>query len=101
MQYVDAPLINDNECINNSKWPSGENNQPQLTQIHKSMLCAGYSDGTNKDSCRGDSGGPLVVPASTTDDTAVIVGVVSFGPSGCAVKGNYNSISAIWTTGHS
>ena len=51
------------------------------------MLCAGYSDGTNKDSCRGDSGGPLVVPASATDDTAVIVGVVSFGPRGCAVNG--------------
>ena len=87
LQYVDAPLINDNDCINNSKWPSGENGQPQLTQVHKSMLCAGYSDGTNKDSCRGDSGGPLVVPASATDDTAVVVGVVSFGPRGCAVNG--------------
>merc|ERR1712156_106679 len=86
-KYDHISSSNDIDCINNSKWPSGENGQPQLTQVHKSMLCAGYSDGTNKDSCRGDSGGPLVVPASATDDTAVIVGVVSFGPRGCAVNG--------------
>merc|ERR1712051_254666 len=47
-----------------------------------SMFCAGYAKG-GKDSCQGDSGGPLVMPKSSSDDTAIIYGVVSWG-SGCA-----------------
>ena len=44
------------------------------------MICAGGSD---RDACQGDSGGPLIVPRSSTDDTAVIYGIVSYGV-GCA-----------------
>ena len=29
--------------------------------------------------CSGDSGGPLIIPKSDTDDTAVLIGIVSFG----------------------
>merc|ERR1712158_291204 len=50
--------------------------------ILPSMVCAGYAKG-GKDSCQGDSGGPLVVPKSSSDDTAIIYGVVSWG-AGCA-----------------
>ena len=58
-----------------------------MEKIADNQLCAGYIDDAGKDSCKGDSGGPLVLPLSSTDDTAVVVGVVSFGPEGCAVKG--------------
>jgi len=44
--------------------------------ITSNMICAGYEDG-GKDACSGDSGGPLVV--SGTDDSAIVVGVVSYG----------------------
>jgi len=92
LMYVDAPLINDADCMKNSQWlkyneDANGNIQPQMPEIHRSQFCAGYVDGTKKDSCQGDSGGPLVMPLSESDDSAVLVGVVSFGPSGCAVKG--------------
>ena len=41
-------------------------------------LCAGYLEG-GKGVCSGDSGGPLVVPRSQSDDTAVVIGISSFG----------------------
>jgi secreted trypsin-like serine protease len=52
------------------------------TYFTSNMVCAGYLSG-GKDSCQGDSGGPLVVPKSSSDDTAIIYGVVSWG-WGCA-----------------
>lgn len=53
-----------------------------------SMICAGFNDGTNKDSCQGDSGGPLF---DATTDPMTVVGVVSFG-DGCAENfGVYSS----------
>ena len=51
------------------------------------MFCAGYSAG-GKDPCQGDSGGPLVTAKSSSDDTAVIVGVVSHANGKCGSKGN-------------
>ncbi|GIY54664.1 trypsin-1, partial [Caerostris extrusa] len=45
------------------------------------MLCAGYEEGM-RDSCQGDSGGPLIQKSGF--GAASIVGVVSWGPKGCA-----------------
>ena len=59
--------------------------------ITSNMVCAGFSEG-GKDSCQGDSGGPLVVPRNSSDDSAIIYGVVSFG-TGCA-KPNYPGVYA-------
>merc|ERR1712129_366331 len=73
LQYVNVPLMTNDDC---KKTGYGPNN------ILPSMVCAGYAKG-GKDSCQGDSGGPLVVPKSSSDDTAIIYGVVSWG-SGCA-----------------
>jgi len=88
LRYVDAPLINDADCLKSpSMWAQHNPPQPRLDKILPSQLCAGYVDGTNKDSCQGDSGGPLVTSLSASDDSAVIVGVVSFGPQGCGLKG--------------
>ena len=46
--------------------------------ITSNMVCAGFTEG-GKDSCQGDSGGPLVVPRSSSDASAIIYGVVSWG----------------------
>ena len=59
--------------------------------ITSNMVCAGFTEG-GKDSCQGDSGGPLVVPRSSSDATAIIYGIVSFG-TGCA-KPNYPGVYA-------
>merc|ERR1712086_312402 len=73
LQYVNVPLMTSADC---KKTGYGS------AAILPSMVCAGYAAG-GKDSCQGDSGGPLVVPKSSSDDTAIIYGVVSWG-SGCA-----------------
>ena len=57
------PLLAPDECI------TGE---PDI------WLCAGSKNG-GKGTCNGDSGGPLVVPSSNSDDTAVVIGISSFG----------------------
>merc|ERR1711935_430446 len=72
LQYVNVPLMTSADC---KKTEYGS------ALILPSMVCAGYAKG-GKDSCQGDSGGPLVVPKSSSDDTAIIYGVVSFG-AGC------------------
>jgi len=76
LQFVRVPLMTNEECI-------GENSVYNLTsnpQVTSNMMCAGFTEG-GKDACQGDSGGPLVV--SGDDNSAVIVGVVSWG-YGCA-----------------
>merc|ERR1712106_144020 len=73
LQYVNVPLMTSADC---KKTGYGS------AAILPSMVCAGYAKG-GKDSCQGDSGGPLVVPKSSSDDTAIIYGVVSWG-AGCA-----------------
>ena len=41
------------------------------------MICVIDKD-TKKAPCSGDSGGPLIVPKSSSDDTAVVIGVTSW-----------------------
>ena len=66
LRYVGLPILppGSAECFKNTKL----------------YLCAGSRlDG--KGICDGDSGGPLVVPRSKSDNTAVVIGVSSFGTS--------------------
>ena len=45
--------------------------------ITDGMICVIDKD-TKKSPCSGDSGGPLIVPKSSSDDTAVVIGVASW-----------------------
>ena len=51
----------------------------------KNEICAGGIVGEGV--CKGDSGGPLIVPSSTSDRTAVVIGIVSHGANGSLVDG--------------
>jgi len=75
MQFVPLPMFPDQKCGSPDMWDGG---------LLDGMFCAGYSAG-GKDPCQGDSGGPLVMAKS--DDTAVIVGVVSHAMGKCGEKG--------------
>ena len=69
------PLITNLDCIQpHTSYPS--------SWITSNMVCAGFIEG-GIDTCQGDSGGPLVVPRSSSDATAIVYGVVSWG-GGCA-----------------
>jgi len=71
LKYASVPFITHAKCVTpHTNYHSNE--------ITFNMICAGFFTGET-DSCQGDSGGPLVVPRSSTDDTAVIYGVVSWG----------------------
>ena len=66
LRYVFLPLSKPSECP---------------FKPSKLFLCAG-SDYGGKSTCDGDSGGPLVVPRSLySDNTAILIGVLSFGSS--------------------
>ena len=65
------PLITNEKCIDPyTSYPAYE--------ITSNMVCAGFKEG-GIDACQSDSGGPLVVPRSSSDATAIIYGIVSFG----------------------
>ena len=51
--------------------------------ITPNMVCAGFKEG-GIDACQSDSGGPLVVPRSSSDASAIVYGVVSWGRN-CAL----------------
>jgi secreted trypsin-like serine protease len=82
LQYVDLPVLSNQECEKFYKSISLEDGK---------RMCAGAEKG--KDSCRGDSGGPLVINKFNrrtknlypdNDDAIWIqVGVTSFGSSDC------------------
>ncbi|CAH2094432.1 unnamed protein product [Euphydryas editha] len=52
--------------------------------ITEKQLCAGGLE--SQDSCRGDSGGPLMGQVSSMENWMAI-GVVSYGPSPCGLRG--------------
>ena len=73
--YVSVPLISNEKCIKPHTIYSS-------SDITSNMICAGgrvFDGGPIGDACSGDSGGPLIIPKSNTDDTAMLVGIVSFG----------------------
>ena len=78
LKYVHLPLVTNSNCVNGN----GSENSYPIEEITKNMVCAGFPEG-GKGSCHGDSGGPLVVPRSSTDDTAIIYGITSWGKT-CA-----------------
>ena len=87
LKFVHLPLITNAKCVN----ASGSENLFPEEKITKNMVCAGFTEG-GKGACQGDSGGPLVVPRSSTDDTAIVYGITSFGKL-CA-EPNYPSVFA-------
>jgi trypsin len=54
------------------------------------MICAG--DGSGKDACQGDSGGPL---GYFKNGLFYLVGIVSWGPSGCGDSGAYGTYTKV------
>ena len=76
LKYVGVPLIPDGHCVK----PKTDYDPSKITS---NMVCAGDLGIGGSDTCRGDSGGPLVIPRNSTDNSAVIYGVTSWG-KGCA-----------------
>ena len=80
LQEADLPYVPENQCYWSGYGLTTDN-----------MFCAGYSDGTNIDSCTGDSGGPVF---RTLDGQLSLVGLVSWGASTCSdYPGVYTNIS--------
>ena len=86
LKYLSVPLLTNDDCLDTAWEPD---------DITSNMLCAGFLEKQGHDSCDGDSGGPLI--AIGKDDTAVVYGIVSFGPlEGCGTPnfpGVYTRVS--------
>jgi len=80
LQELSVPLVDRTSC--ESYYPAHGGSTSSSTLITDSMLCAGYTDGTKRDSCSGDSGGPLACQ-SRTSSKRIQLGIVSWG-QGCA-----------------
>ena len=83
MQHLKLDVFDAEKCANVYKRAGSLNQTLQL--------CAGGKEG--RDSCGGDSGSSLMTARTMSEGhvewlgTWKIVGVVSFGPSRCAMKG--------------
>ncbi|MGW6357446.1 trypsin-like serine protease [Streptomyces sp. NPDC055092] len=81
LRKVTLPLVSDSTCNTAMQSVLGEDDF-----VEGSMFCAGTpatgTDEGTKSTCSGDSGGPVVVGGR-------VVGVVSWGVSGCTAKGAY------------
>lgn len=82
--HLSVPFVTLAECQTHYQ------TQRLKAELWNKQICAGGEVG--KDSCRGDSGGPLVFFENSKFD---LIGVVSFGPSPCAlanVAGVYSNV---------
>ncbi|MGW2077703.1 trypsin-like serine protease [Streptomyces sp. NPDC001939] len=81
LRKVTLPLVSDSACNTAMQSVLGEDDF-----VEGSMFCAGTpatgADEGTKSTCSGDSGGPVVVGGR-------VVGIVSWGVSGCTAKGAY------------
>lgn len=81
LRKVTLPLVSDSTCNTAMQSVLGEDDF-----VEGSMFCAGTpatgADEGTKSTCSGDSGGPVVVGGR-------VVGIVSWGVSGCTAKGAY------------
>ncbi|GGN60426.1 hypothetical protein GCM10011579_025540 [Streptomyces albiflavescens] len=81
LRKVDLPVQSDATCNSAMQTVLGEDDF-----IEGSMFCAGTpatgTDEGTKSPCNGDSGGPVIVGGK-------VVGIVSWGVSGCTAKGAY------------
>jgi len=85
LQKVTIQKFTQNECQNVYNSAKDKFNRV-LGVTYSTQVCVG-SKTDNKDSCKGDSGGPLQVLNKREYCMWDIVGVTSFGPSGCGNKG--------------
>ncbi|MGW3664117.1 trypsin-like serine protease [Streptomyces sp. NPDC005141] len=81
LRKVTLPLVADSTCNTAMRSVLGEDDF-----VEGSMFCAGTpatgTDEGTKSPCNGDSGGPVIVGGK-------VVGIVSWGVSGCTAKGAY------------
>ena len=81
LREVTIPILADSTC--SAAYPNDPSSQVYPTYyISSNMLCAADA---GKDACFGDSGGPLLADAA--DGSPRQIGVVSWGPNGCAIDG--------------
>ena len=71
LKHASVPLITNEDCIKPPTVYSSDD-------ITSNMVCAGFKEG-GIDACQNDSGGPLVVLRSSSDPSAIIYGIVSWG----------------------
>lgn len=74
------PLAECNETLWN--WNQLANHAALRDGVSAGQYCA-YDPLGRNDSCQGDSGGPLQIPPSRPSESAIVIGVISYGAS-CA-----------------
>ncbi|GMH36939.1 hypothetical protein BSKO_04812 [Bryopsis sp. KO-2023] len=84
------------------EYVSNRNCQRSWPDLEDNMLCA-FS--TSQTTCRGDSGGPLLIPDSNggfdimtgIPELDLVVGIVSFGPTGCGSRNSTEKKPDVYT----